>query len=546
MLLILLWASRSIASAETPVEIGRRIYREGMLPGDKPVVALIQGDIVVSGQRAACIHCHQRSGYGVVEGNQVVPPITARSLFQPRPVQGSRAGLERPAYRHDSLRRALHDGINPNGRTLQAPMPRYVLEDSEMSALIQYLQSLTANPPAGVTNEALHLATIVTDAVPAQQRRALLGVLDKYIQDKNADIRLMQRGGFGHSQLFRSWQLHVWELHGNPATWGEQLEQHFRQQPVFAVLGGVGNGSWREIHRRCEHLALPCLLPNTDEPFTSQDYFYSMYFTRGIEQEADVLAQHLREHEISAPRRIVQIYRKEMAGETAAARLQHALAEVHHIQLQDRAVAGNTPIDAVFWQDVFASRADSYVLWLADNDLAAIDKQPDKHNPTIYISSSHVPHPAATIQPALRKHTSIVQLHELPAMWQQQRTRLDNWLRVHQLAQLDERIEANTTQLLSLFNLALSHLQQEDLSGEQLIERLEHLTPITHAWPSRYPQFSLGAGQHVGSQGGYVVPMRADGSLPHEARWIIPQGTQPRVQKSETSSGIGTAANNHE
>ncbi|MBI3777202.1 MAG: hypothetical protein HY273_16945 [Gammaproteobacteria bacterium] len=166
--------------------------------------------------------------------------------------------------------------------------------------------------------------------------------------------------------------------------------------------------------------------------------------------------------------------------------------------------------------------ADAYVLWLGDKDLISLVST-GSVAAKFYISGGPTTDPATALPAALRTQAMVVQLHELPEVWQTQRVRLDDWLRVHGLKILDERVQANTAVSASLFNLALSHMRDEDLSREYLIERLEHVELEQLVWPSMYPRFSLSAGQRVGSQGGYVAALRADGSLPRAAPWIVPR-----------------------
>jgi len=399
-------------------------------------------------------------------------------------------------------------------------MPRYQLSASDTQALIQYLRSLSADEPPGVTKQELHLATLITAGVSPRERNALLGVLEKTIADRNADVRLRQRGSFGHSQIFREWRLHVWELHGAPASWGQQLERHYHEQPVFAVLGGVGHGSWSAIHRTCENLELPCLLPNTDEPSFADGDFYSIYFTRGVEQEADVLAQQLRERAQVAPLRVTQVLRAGDSGEIAARRLQRALADTQ-VQLNERSLAAGVQAGAAFWTATFSTHADAYVFWLSDQDVMSLGAHTGEGTATFYVSGSLLVDPVAALAPAVRGKTKVVQLHALPAVWQVQRARLDNWLGLHGLEKIEGRIQANTAVLASLFTVAFSHMRDEGLSREYLIERLEHVESEAMVWPSLYPYFSLGTGQRIGSQGGYIAAMRADGSLPPESPWIV-------------------------
>jgi cytochrome c553 len=70
----------SQAANNKQVEIGRRIYMEGMLPSGKPLQGKRANSVQVEGAAAACETCHRRSGMGSLEGNIVVPPITGRIL----------------------------------------------------------------------------------------------------------------------------------------------------------------------------------------------------------------------------------------------------------------------------------------------------------------------------------------------------------------------------------------------------------------------------------------------------------------------------------
>jgi cytochrome c553 len=526
----------SVAAAADPaaLEQGRRIYREGVLPSGEPLRAVSAGGGALAGAQAACTSCHRRSGFGSAEGGRLVPPIAADFLFRPRqprePGATASAGAaampagSRPAYDLTALRRALREGTDPAGRRLDALMPRYELDDAGLESLAAYLRTLSAQDSEGVSATDMHFATIVTEGVTTGQRQALLGVLETFFRDHNTEVRGETRRGaraeFGHSRAYRAWrkwQLHVWQLNGPSATWGEQLERHYRAQPVFAVVSGAGPGAWRPVHEFCERRELPCLFPNTDQPEVRESDFYSIYLTRGLELEATVLAQHLRQQ--SGAQRITQVYREGEPGAAAAERLRRALSVAPAMQVSDRRLVAGEHLDAARWRKVARdSSGEAIVLWLGHDELDALAPAPPAGE--LYLSSSLAGYPAHAIPAALRERARLVHPFELPSAWQTKRERLVRWLRVHGLEPGDERIQANAYLAANLLGGALKHFR-ERYSRDYLIERIEHMADNS-PWTSVFPHLGLGTGQRFASKGGYVIRLAPDGTVAAASEWIVP------------------------
>ena len=141
--------------------------------------------------------------------------------------------------------------MDPTGRQLDLLMPRYRLNDEDVGHLVAYLKSLFTESAPGVDASTIHFATVVCDGVPDAKRQAMMEVLNAYVRRKNADTQgKLNHPGFSplykdeFQGAFRKWELHVWELHGPPETWGDQLEIYYQRQPVFALLSGMSAGSW--------------------------------------------------------------------------------------------------------------------------------------------------------------------------------------------------------------------------------------------------------------------------------------------------------------
>ncbi len=522
------------AQAATPMQTAERLYRQGILSSGQPLRATVGQDVILTGARAACVNCHRRSGYGSVEGNRVVPPITGDYLFGDarlgvRDAQANSA--TRSFYDAATFKRAVREGLHFSGRPLSAPMPRYALTDAELDPLIDYLKTLSTLPP-GVTHNDIHFATLITPTVPSRQRQAHLDVMHAFINQQNVERRAansnIQRSPLGHMRAYRAthqWRLHVWELKGSPDSWPSQIDRYYRAQPVYALLGGVSRGDWRAIHRHCEQLKLPCLFPNVDQAEPSEDDYFSIYFTRGVIQEAEVLAQTLRQQTSVTPQRIVQVYRAQDSGALAAQALRRAMVDAAHFEIIDRVLPDTDTEITRFWNALSLEKHEAMVLWLRDEDLARL---PDSFKPSgpLYISDSLLDDAARALPAPLRSRAFALMLREPPAAWQDRRQRIEAWLRTQNLTLTDERIQANTYLMLTLVSRVMNHMR-ENFSREYLIERIEHLAQ-TGSWASIYPRLSLGPNQRVASRGGYRAALRADGSLTMKEDWVVPGVSPPQ------------------
>ncbi len=71
------------------------------------------------------------------------------------------------------------------------------------------------------------------------------------------------------------------------------MEEYYRKEPVFALLGGLSAGDWQPMHEFSEQHKIPCLLPVTDLPVISDTDWYTLYFSKGVYQEGESAARYL-------------------------------------------------------------------------------------------------------------------------------------------------------------------------------------------------------------------------------------------------------------
>lgn len=511
---------------------GESIYHEGLRVSGEPVRAVVQKGVILEGPDAACVNCHRRSGLGGSEGQNPVRPIAGRLLFTSSQTELARRwgvqGSTRPGYTRASLARALREGVDPNGRALDPLMPRYALSDAEVEQVYAYLAGLSATAAPGVTDREIHFSTVLAPGVDAGRRRALLDVLQAFFRDKNGGTRLeARRREAGSEQMYlayRTWVLHVWELDGAPETWRAQLEAHYRQQPVFAVIGGLGGGNWAPVHGFCEDVALPCVFPDVDHPVATGAGYYSLYFSRGVALEADVLARRLAETP-AGPGRIVQVFRDDEAGRQPAQALRDALQRRGIAGLADHALSPGAAASAGFWAALLReARPDTLVVWLDAAGLQALGAagSPPAGLGAVYVSASlAAARPPALPEPWLAR-LHMVYPFGLPASRARHLARMTAWLRARQIPPGDARTQANAFFAASIAGDAVAHIG-DNFSREYFIERIEQMAEAALA-PSIYPRLSLGPGQRFASRGGYIVgfPQGADAMPVALSDWLVP------------------------
>ena len=485
-------------------------------------MATRQGGATLRGTDAACVSCHRRSGLGSSEGLITIPPIAGPYLFAPSGQSLEALGiplvdtarLNHEPYTDATLARAIREGVGSNGRPLNYLMPRYQIDDTATEELIAYLKGMKVSPSPGVSSSTLHFATIITpDADPAK-RRGMLDVMRQFFVDKNnaADRTKAPTLYSSHRIMFRverRWQLHVWELTGEPATWEAQLRRHLAAEPVLAVISGLGGSDWEPVQSFCEQQSLPCLFPNVETPTARDSDFYSVYFSRGVLLEAQLISRQLAQ--IGEPiRRVVQVFRAGDVGEQAARSLQAARG-ASRATMVNRNLKAHGSSDEVVRALHDLDPEDALVLWLRPDDLRSLDHAPVRTS-RVWISGEMGGLEQAPLPPNWRPVTRMAYPVDLPG---QRVVRVDyalSWFRIRKIPVVAQQVQVDTYLACGLMSETLNHMV-DAFVRDYLIERVE--MELDHrTLTGYYPRLSLGPGQRFASKGGYIV------------RFADPQGTR--------------------
>jgi hypothetical protein len=511
------------------VRIGEQIYLRGVLASGAALQAQrAAGFPGASGAEAACVNCHRRSGLGSTHQSSGIgasaavnriPPVAGRYLFEGN-AGHAEANLpyvdgmssNRAPYTPATLARALRAGIDSDGRMLSNLMPRFQIEDADLSALIAYLNTLYPARVPGVTPTVLHFATIITPEVDPERRKAMLEVMEKFFAERNsrqmvpsAPMRASGKTQYGRSMFMvhRQWELHVWTLSGPPSTWTEQLDRYWAKEPVLAVVSGLGR-NWAPVHAFCEDKRLACLFPNVEVPVDAPGDFFDIYLSRGVLLEAGLIGTGLTASSADTTVKTVhQIYRAGDSGEAAAHALGRVLRE-KGITVRDSVLGSDGRGLAAALRSSFG--ADALVLWLRPADLAALGD--DKGMPpVVYMSGLMGGLENSPLPAPWRARTRMAYPFDLP---QNRIVRVDyplGWFRIRHIPVVDEQMQADTYLALGLVSEALNEMV-DTFYGPYLIEDLQSM--VEHRIVTGYyPRLTLAENQHFASKGGYLVQFAA-------------------------------------
>lgn len=590
---LLLWqlAGSGLAHAQAQagddlVAAGRAIYLLGRLPGGGALQGTRYGT-AVRGAAAACVTCHRRSGMGSVEGDQLISPVTGNALFQARgrvvatmdPVRGKLLNQGHEPFSEDDFSRVVREGTHPSGRMLNELMPRFALGEPELRALSAYLRTLSTEPSPGAEDNLVRLATIVAPDVSEERRKAFLDTLQAAVSQKNGSTmpgkRHMVMAAEFTMKTERHWDLQVWQLSGPPETWRAQLQQFYQASPVFAVLSGLSDGTWAPVHQFCEDTQLPCWFPVVEAPpVEASQSFYSIYFSRGVLLEADVLARQLKQMDRAhRPARVVQVVGAGVAGSVAADQLKKALQN-SGIKLETRPLGGRVQADVLKRALAGLGPRDAAVLWLRPDEIQALETV--KHPvATTYFSGELGGGERMPLPADWKPSAQLLYPYELPQKRGANLAYFKTWINQRNIKLIDEPLQNKAYFAVSYLSETIAEMLN-NLYRDYLIERAENMLSLRESRKAEtetherqtirqrythiieaghtggaaanvaksangavitpaenlgqrtgttvYPPLGLGIGQRFASKGAYIVKFGedADPGLVAESDWTVP------------------------
>jgi ABC-type branched-subunit amino acid transport system substrate-binding protein len=307
-------ASASAGSGLSPAEArGQRLYTRGESESRRIVTAQLErGAPPAPASILPCIHCHGANGRGRPDDTGVVPPdITWGVLTEPD--GHAHPGRRHGPYDETSLARAISAGIDPDGGSLDAGMPRYRMADADMADLIAYLKRVEHELDPGLSADGIRIGTVVPLDGPLQgPGRAIRDLLTAYFDRVNAAGGIRGRrvelrvAGFGAGD--------------EPAIWAAQ--DLLSRETLFALVAAYVPGYEDELATLANDKRVPLIGPYSllapdDGPAGRFDF----HVLPGLGQQTDALIEAISERP-KPPGRLAVLYRHAAGVDALVARVE--------------------------------------------------------------------------------------------------------------------------------------------------------------------------------------------------------------------------------
>lgn len=503
-------AAAAAAADLGPDELaGRRIYLHGQSPSGASLSARIgMGGLELSGASIACGNCHGDDGRGRAEGGVVPSDIRWSELVKPYGHQHD-SGRRHGPFDEAALRRAVLDGVDPDGNRLDGAMPRYAMSAKDLASLAAYLRQLETQLDAGLSADTIRIGTLL----PLSGRMAGLGESLRALWTAYF-ARLNQQGGIHGRRL----ELVVEPLPEDPAQAGAQVRVLVAERAVFALLAPVSAGVEQALSAAASAAAVPVIGPLTLYPEDAQASNPQVFhLLPGVPELAQLLLQHAARELQLAQRPIALWHPDTSQGRATAQSLEAAARRAGWVKV----VSVPFPVrdaahDAV--ATTLMSRGVATVLVLgAGADLASLTAAAERIG---WAPQLLVPGPLASrdilgLPASFRDHVTLA-YPSAPA--QQQAGAMREFMRLLEAAPAlpggPGRGDARAYQptLVSAYAAGLLLVEGLKRSGRELSRRklLATLESVQSFDTGLLPPLSFNADRRIGAAGGYLVGVDLD------------------------------------
>ena len=489
-------ATSPLASRLTPAQKrGKQLYTKTTSPSGSEIKAYVtEGAIEAPGSAMPCVNCHHHDGQGLDEVGVTATNVTWEDLTRPYRIKRLK-GREHPPYTAETLAKAIREGIDPGGNTLEYSMPRYEISDQDLADLIEYLKILGSVLDPGLSEDAIRVATVL----PLKGRLADLGqVMQRIIE---AYFNQINDGGGIYS---RKLELRVAEFAGTPQSTMAAFKQLIDAEETFAIVSAFTSGADSEVAGLVEEGEMPLIGPFTLFP---EDIFalnrFTFYLFSGLREQARALVAFAQQKLPGSKHGIALVYPHEkiskdiitavekqakQAGWDTIANINYPAGQLQAADLASRMRAGGT--EAVLYLGAW-------------EELQALLLQADKINwtPHIYISGSQIKRDVFELLPVFSNkiflaYPSLPQDHK-PAG----REELESLFEKYDLSSKHVAAQISAYCAAKIMVEGIKRAGKK-LSREKLVTALENLYEFDTGLT---PRISYDANRRIGALGAYIV-----------------------------------------
>jgi hypothetical protein len=255
-------------------------------------------------------------------------------------------------------------------------------------------------------------------------------------------------------------------------------------------------------------------------PVVAEQDFYTLYFSRGVLLEADLIADRIgATDDARSSASVMQIYRIGDSGEAAAQALAAAL-KARGVSVRSRGLGAGDSSQQLSAAVRGASGTDTLVLWLRAPDIAALGEPPASLR-TVYVSGlmgglANMPLPSGW-----RSRTLIAFPFDSP---EHSRVRLSiplEWFAIRHIPVIAEQVQLDTYLACGVLAESVGHMA-DVFVPEYLVERAEEMLE-RRLMTGAYPRLTLSEGERFASKGGYLMQFPGTGTqLIADRDWTVP------------------------
>lgn len=266
---------------------GKQLYLKTTSPSGNEIRAVVgKGSIEAPGSTLTCVSCHDFEGQGLNKHGIDAPDITWEELARPLPLKKAK-GSVRPPYTEATLRRAIIEGVDPDGRRLDEAMPRYSMSTEDLNDLVAYLKVISQALDPGVTDALIKVGTMLpAHGTFAEMGRAMRAVMEAYFKE------ISDSGGLYNRKI----ELGYVDSGDTPEAIVAGIKKLIHEEEVFAIVSPFTLGADKEAAELVETLQVPMIGPFTLFP---EDIYalnrYTFYLLSGLRELARAQVVYFKE-----------------------------------------------------------------------------------------------------------------------------------------------------------------------------------------------------------------------------------------------------------